>query len=200
MRGRKAESTSIGQRKSKQLSFRNDGFLPSGVHDCTLSDLQMLVSTNFSRRLMWPRLISFLAWPIQTGKFSHAYIGGGFVSTKTRPRDIDVILQTVEPYGPSSFEAVSRFFLVGLEKIFLLYSIHLQFWMENAPEGMQDYRSFFQYIHPTKVSRHISNKCGIIRIDLRHPDIVLQFRAALVPPFTSKGLRRPRKTRDGKPF
>jgi hypothetical protein len=163
------------------LAFGHSGHLSPGVHDCTLPQLRRLVCTNSYRRSLWPRLIAFLTWVILKRQFSHAYVAGGFVSSKKDPHDIDVILQTVDAYGPQSFTALSTFFCIGLEKILSIYSIHVQFWIEGSPSGVADYRTFFQYKHPTRQKELFPAQRGIVRIDLLHPDFIHQLHAAMDP-------------------
>ncbi len=123
---------------------------------------------------MWNRFIAFLGWPIMTGNFSYAYLGGGYPTDSARPKDIDLILQSSEPYGPAAFLALERFFRVGLDTIEETYGIHLHFWLENAPPGVCDFKAFFQYCRPEKA--HDPDKQGLIRISLLDPNIRSHYR------------------------
>jgi hypothetical protein len=151
------------------------GALSPGFHDCTLAETKRLVATNPQREKMWQNLISFISWPILTRKFSYLFISGGYLSLNEKPDDIDIVLQTREPFGPGSFKVLEPYFSVGLETILRVYSVHLHFWMENAPPGMADFRSFFQYVRPEK-NHSISNfpQKGVIRIPLLVSDILEQ--------------------------
>jgi hypothetical protein len=51
--------------------------------------------------------------------------------------------------------------------------------MENAPPGMTDFRSFFQYERPEKSAARPFPKKGVIRIPLLVPDIRQQLREQL---------------------
>lgn len=114
-------------------------------------------------------------------QFAYAYVAGGFVSVKKDPHDIDVILETSDPYGPQSFAALSPFFSAGLETILSAYSIHLQFSIEGSPAGVTDYRMFFQYVPPKPQMELFPAHRGIVRINLLAPDIISQLHAALDP-------------------
>ena len=85
---------------------------------------------------------------VATGKFSHAYIDGGFITNKAFPKDIDVILQTRAQYGAEAFAAMEPFFAKGIDTIYTKYSVHLHFWCEGFPGGLSDFRRFFQYLRP----------------------------------------------------
>ena len=68
----------------------------------------------------------------------------------------------------------SGFFRVGLDSIEETYGIHLQFWMENAPPGICDYKVFFQHSRPQK--SHDPDEQGLIRISLLDPNIRAHYR------------------------
>ncbi len=151
------------------LPLTEDGRLRSGIHTYTLSQLRPLLATTPYRRAMWNRFIAFMGWPIMVEKFSHVYIGGKYPSEASRPQDIDLILQTLDPYGPGAFLALERFFRVGLDTIEKTYGVHLHFWMENAPAGVCDYKAFFQYSRPKMAEALIEQ--GLICVSLTDPDI-----------------------------
>ncbi len=145
------------------------GCLPEGVHDCAFEQLRERFATNPKRVELWERLQKFLNWALSTSAFSHAYIDGGYITNKSQPEDIDVILQTLAPYGPEAFRAMEPFFAEGLDKIFEKYSVHLHFWCEGFPGGLSDFRRFFQYLRPQDAAplglREGARK-GIVRIKL----------------------------------
>src|ERR1700679_4299623 len=130
--------------EKQSIKFRKGGCLKVGIHDCTLTELRALTFTNNHRRALGYKLLNFLCWPILSRRFSHAYLGGGFLSTTPFPVDIDLVLETKEPFGPKAFKAIEPFFLTGLKNVLDIYSIDLHFWMEGAPNSLADYRSFFQ--------------------------------------------------------
>ena len=149
--------------------FNYHGLLPEGVHETTLEQLQERLVFNPKRAILWDRLQEFLRWVVSTGTFSHAYIDGGFITTKTHPEDIDVILQTHVPFSPEAFHAMEPFFAKGMEAILAEYSVHLHFWCEGFPGGMSDFRSFFQYLRPqdaAPLGLKEGAKKGIVRIKL----------------------------------
>ena len=156
--------------------FDASGHLPIGIHPISLAGLYRFVRFNEHRRKMWLQLSSFLVEPVLKHKFSAVYIGGGFISTKPHPSDIDVVLETASPYGPEAFESVAPFFVVGLDKIELIYGVHLQFWMRGAPTGLTDYLTFFQYDRPSKLTHVLSRSRGIVRVDLTEQDTLQRLR------------------------
>jgi hypothetical protein len=164
---------------SPGLNLAESGLLDFGFHTCTLAELRPLVTSNSHRDRMWQKLISFISWAILTRKFSYIFISGGYISLNETPDDVDVVLQTREAFGPHAFKALEPFFSIGLESIHEVYAVHLHFWMENAPSGMTDFRSFFQYTRPEKDAVRPFPKKGVIRIPLLVPDIRQQLKEQL---------------------
>ena len=154
--------------------------LSAGVHDLTLDELRPLVCTNFHRQAMWFRLVSFLVWPVLVPRFSYVYVGGGFMTDAPEPRDIDVIMETADPYGPEAFAVVERFFLAGLDNIRDIYTVDVHFWMEGAPQSLADYRTFFQYNRPENRKEPLFGPAkGLARINIHAPDIKDQMKKHL---------------------
>ena len=149
--------------------FNYHGYLPEGVHDTTLEQLRARLVINPKRTLLWAHLREFLSWAEETQAFSHAYIDGGFITNKSTPEDIDVILQTCAVYGAEAFAAMEPFFAMGLDAIYTKYCVHLHFWCEGFPGGLSDFRRFFQYLRPQDAAplglREGARK-GIVRIKL----------------------------------
>ncbi len=149
--------------------FNYHGYLPEGVHETTMEIMVERFVINPRRALLWERLQEFLRQVISSGKFSHVYIDGGFITNKASPEDIDVILQTRVSYGPDAFLAMEPYFAQGLDTILEKYSVHLHFWCEGFPGGLSDFRRFFQYLRPQDAAplglREGARK-GIVRITL----------------------------------
>jgi PAS domain S-box-containing protein len=159
-----------------------------------LDELAGLVLFNNHRRAQWLQLMGFLAWPVMNRRFSYAYIGGGFLSAKAHPQDVDVVLETTAPYGPQAFTTVSRFFAAGLDQIQDIYGVHLQFWMKGAPPGLSDFRTFFQYQRPEEKRGGINRSRGIVRLQLSNREAMAEVRRQLRGA-SEEEAARPRRTR-----
>jgi hypothetical protein len=145
------------------------GHLPEGIHDTTLERIRERFVINPQRAQLWERLEEFLRRVMAMDQFSHAYIDGGFVTSKAAPEDIDVILQTRASYGPELFVAMAPFFAEGFDSIHKKYLVHLHFWSEGFPGGMSDFRRFFQYLRPqdaAPLGLKEGARKGIVRIKL----------------------------------
>jgi hypothetical protein len=149
-------------------SFTVAGFLPEGVHDATLEAIRSHFVTSAKREKLWGQLTEFLTWPTSTGHFPNAYLGGGFISQKPDPQDIDLVLHVRYPFGDKAFMAIEPFFARGLDTILESYSVHLHFWVDGFP-GRYDFRSFFQYVTPREAMSHRLSpgaRKGMVKLNL----------------------------------
>lgn len=145
------------------------GLLPEGIHDSTFAEVEKKFVTNPHRAKLWKQLHSFAEWVRPMNRFSHLYLDGGFITAKSTPQDIDVILQPRANYGTEALESMIPFFSHGMEKITATYSVHLYFWCEGFPGGIHDFRRFFQYVRPQDTIEFQSASTlmkGIVRITL----------------------------------
>jgi|GEM_PF-1533076 len=149
--------------------FSCHGFLPEGVHETTLERIRERFVTNPRRTQLWGRLEEFMGCLVSAQYFSHLYLDGGFITNKSSPEDIDVILQPHAPFGAEAFAAMQPFFARGFDVIHEKYSVHLHFWTEGFPKGVSDFRLFFQYLRPQDAAplglREGARK-GIVRVRL----------------------------------
>jgi hypothetical protein len=145
------------------------GHLPEGIHDATLEQLRERFVINPRRIQLWEQLQEFLHWAVSTDEFSHAYIDGGFISSKASPADIDVILEPRASHALDGYIAIAPFFVMGFETIRKKYSVDLHFWSKSFPKDANDFRNFFQYLRPQEAAPlglKEGAKKGIVRITL----------------------------------
>lgn len=150
-------------------ALTTNGFLPSGIHECGLDDVELAFATNPYRSKLWKKLREFVDWTSSMKQFDWMYLDGGFITSKSEPADIDVVLQPRAPYGVAALESMMPFFEFGLDKIESRYSIHLHFWCEGFPGGALDFRLFFQYLRPQDAAPRglpLSATKGIIKIKI----------------------------------
>ncbi|PTY00728.1 hypothetical protein DB346_14005 [Verrucomicrobia bacterium LW23] len=155
------------------LAFTPAGYLPAGIHSAAPADAERLLAFNPARRRQWQGLQRFIRWAESHNTFSCIYLDGGYVSRKPAPDDIDCILQSRAPYGPAALESMMPFFSYGLDRILKEYAVHLHFWAEGFPGGVQDFRMFFQYIRPRDAAENCLDaraRKGLIRMELA-PDV-----------------------------
>ena len=73
-----------------------DGFLPEGVHECTLEEIRHRFGAfrkSDRRPQLFSRLQSFLSEAVKTGLVVAVAIDGSFVTGKAEPNDIDQVVE-----------------------------------------------------------------------------------------------------------
>jgi hypothetical protein len=163
------EALEPNARGKSAVAFTSQGFLLPGIHTATFGEAEQLLAFNASRRAQWLQLERFIEWVRSSNHFACIYLDGGFVSRKQKPEDIDCILQSRAPYGTSALESMIPYFSYGLDRILREYSVHLHFWAEGFPGGVQDFRMFFQYVRPREAAESSltpHERKGILRLNL----------------------------------
>jgi hypothetical protein len=145
------------------------GFLPEGIHNASFGEVERQFATNPIRKICWQRLLTFLREGTKGKGFSHAHLGGNFISAAPSPADVEVILQTCAAFGPEAFQAIEPFFAQGLDAIYRKHGVRLHFWCEGFPNDFSDSRKIFRSPEPDPASSSESpgeHDRGIVRIAL----------------------------------
>ena len=78
--------------------LREDGWLPEGEHECTITEIRVTFGdttgqdrTGKRQRIM-TELTALLASDVVTEFIDHVFVDGSFVSNKTSPNDVDIVL------------------------------------------------------------------------------------------------------------
>ncbi len=92
-------------------AFDGRGFLPSGIHDTHLGEIEEKLGGNSSQReKLFHGLRRYLYIWSRSGFISYVYIDGSFVTNVSEPQDVDLILV---PVG-TALESMD-FFMLALE-------------------------------------------------------------------------------------
>jgi hypothetical protein len=94
-----------------------EGFLPEGIHDCTLNEIRerfgQFQESDFRCRL-FEKLEEFVRQASRTGLVTAVIVDGSFVTARPEPNDVDIIV-VVRPdhdfraeLRPFEYNAVSR--------------------------------------------------------------------------------------------
>lgn len=117
------------------------GLLPTGVHDCTIPEIETSFGWNSHRVGLLEGFKDFLTKEIN-GKFAcPVYFDGSFVTDKDEPEDIDVVLELSSLPDAVKYQGLV-FMQQHQSRLMKDYRVH--FWI-NLP-GSNDLCSFFQYI------------------------------------------------------
>src|SRR5436309_1490284 len=76
-------------------AFEQHGFLPAGVHDCTLGEIKAVFGTfqgSERRPRLFANLEAFIAEAAASGIVRSVIVDGSFVTATKRPNDIDLIV------------------------------------------------------------------------------------------------------------
>ena len=93
------------------------GFLPVGVHDCTLDEIKLRFGAfrgHDQRVQLFNRLVAFMREAKNSGIMKSVIVNGSFVTAAERPNDIDIILVVAEEHdftadlSPATYNVVSR--------------------------------------------------------------------------------------------
>lgn len=138
-----------------------DGFLPEGVHECSLDELQQQfggTELGDRRSDLFARLVNYILELRATGMATGLIVDGSFVTRKTEPNDIDLVLIL---FADHDFTATLRPFeynVLSRRRVSKLYAFDLLVARENSPE-LVEYVEFFQQIRGDTVRRK-----GILRL------------------------------------
>ena len=73
----------------------DDGFLPEGVHECSLDEIDQRFGGNQSavrRSALFAKLREYIQELRSTGMAAGLIVDGSFITNKTEPNDIDLVL------------------------------------------------------------------------------------------------------------
>lgn len=122
-------------------AFSAAGLLPSGVHACTLPEIEAAFTWNSHRQKLFDSFSLCLRDEIRSRFSQPVYFDGSFVTDKELPDDIDVVLEMTYATLPEQFD--SLLFMNGhQQRLMDHYRVH--FWV-NFP-GANDFAQFFQYV------------------------------------------------------
>ena len=94
-----------------------DGFLPDGIHDCSLGELEDRFGRfqrSDCRSALCAKLVEYLGEVRSTGMASFVIVDGSFVTDKPEPNDIDLVLvlsaahDLATNFRPFEYNALSR--------------------------------------------------------------------------------------------
>jgi hypothetical protein len=143
--------------------LNEQGFLPRGIHDCTLAE----ISERFARfqesdqRIrLFAMLQSFVAEARKSGFVVELIIDGSYVTAKPKPNDVDlvVVLASAHDFGadlrPFEYNIVSK------RRVRKTYRFDILVAVEGS-QACAEYTEFFQQVRGEPELRK-----GILRVKL----------------------------------
>ena len=143
------------------------GFLPQGVHECTLEELTARFGNgnpSHRRSILCVKFADFLTWVRSLNCFRSVYPDGSFVSDKEEPSDIDVLLEL--PQGTPQVTAhLKQHGVFDRAQMKSKFEIHIF----PMPPGEPNLLTWFQGVRP-EVARarglRPNYRKGILRITI----------------------------------
>ena len=121
--------------------LNNHGLLPSGVHDCSLPEIESRFGWNEHRKGLLGDFGKCLQNEIRAKFSDPIFFDGSFVTDKEVPDDIDVVLDMRQAPDAMKWKGLD-FMNKHQSRLMSDYRVH--FWV-NLP-GNNDFSDFFQYI------------------------------------------------------
>lgn len=140
----------------------DNGLLPPGVWDCSLSEICERFATTPHRKGLWDGLLQFLEAEVRPLGSLSVWIDGSFTRAKPSPEDIDVVLD----FSAADLAAVAYHILsFRVRHDELKERYHVDVWTRH-PAVENDLAAFFQYA---------GEKCAAeLRVDRKHPKGILR--------------------------
>ena len=142
-------------------AFNEHGFLPVGIHDCTLAELKARFGSFSDRRpQLYSKLEAFLSAARASRIVQSVLVDGSFVTSSLEPNDIDLILVLAAAHDFSADLLPDEYNVLSKRRVYRKYGFDLLV----ASAGSEPYRryvTFFQQIRfePARAK-------GILRVTL----------------------------------
>jgi len=140
--------------------------LPIGIHDCNLAEIESAFVHNLERRKLWTLFQEYLEL-IKHPDLNIVYVDGSFITDKTHPKDIDIIIEY--PDSATEFRLKATYSFLRLrQQISDRYSVDALSTVFN--EQSPNMVDFFQLLRPEEAVQRglpVGSRKGILRIALR---------------------------------
>ncbi|MDX2042453.1 MAG: hypothetical protein SF097_14615 [Acidobacteriota bacterium] len=123
--------------------FNHYGLLPTGIHECTLAEIEANFIYNGERKLIWNDFLRYFEQIREHSEILTLYFDGSFVTNRERPGDLDLVIEFEDLYqwGRLSREAPDLF---DSNKIKQEYNLDILPCARVMMSWQEDYRSLFQ--------------------------------------------------------
>ncbi len=153
-------------------NFVTGGILPTGIHDCDLTEIEASFVYNNKRQSVWDSFMFYLSQIVVITEVNIVYVDGSFTTDKESfadngepPNDVDIVLEFAD------FQTVNLLFLqyphlLHHDTVKQNYNVDLWIWAAGVKN---DLREFFQYLRPEEaMNRNVpaGTRKGVLRISL----------------------------------
>lgn len=125
--------------------FEAAGILPTGIHECDLSEIEGVFVYNGQRRTVWSSFSSYLSQVIAIPEVNVVYVDGGFVTNKDLPKDVDIVIE-FEDFATLLNVWSQNQTLFNHDAVKQAFDVDLYFATVQSGGLQHDFRAFFQYL------------------------------------------------------
>ena len=126
----------------------DDGFLPEGVHECSLDELQQRfggTQAGDRRSALFAKLVDYIQELRSTGMATGLIVDGSFVTHKSDPNDVDLVLILRTNHDFTATLRPFEYNLLSRRSVFKRYAFDVLVAREHSPE-LLEFVHFFQQI------------------------------------------------------
>ena len=143
--------------------FNEHGWLPDGIHDCTLQEAAErfgAFQSSDRRPRLWARFAEFIR-EAKTGQLIEAVlVDGSFVTAEPDPRDIDLVLVVAASHDFSADLPPARYNLLAQQRVHKRFGFDIVV-VKNGSGNFDHAIAFFH-----QVKHRPGMKKGILRIKI----------------------------------
>lgn len=139
------------------------GFLPPGVHDCSLDEVRKTFgafNSNDRRPNLFRNLEVFVTSLRKKGMARAVVVNGSFTTAKTDPNDIDMVLVLSQGHDFAGDVSPDEYNLLSKRRVKKAFGFDM-FVAEDESEEYERYTRFFQ-----EVKNQPGELKGVLRVEL----------------------------------
>jgi hypothetical protein len=140
-----------------------NGFLPTGVHDCTFDELKIRFGSfqgSDRRPNLMRKLKGFIAECQSAGFVRYLLVDGSFVTASALPNDIDLVLVLMFSHDLKTDLPPNQYNLVSKKNVLKRYGFDIIAVRENT----QEYDEAVAFFEQVRGQRNVQK--GILRLQL----------------------------------
>jgi Family of unknown function (DUF6932) len=129
-------------------AFNEHGWLPEGIHDCTLDEVSSrfgLFQESDQRPRLWAKFVEFLGEVRRTGLVKRVILDGSFVTTRSDPNDIDLLLIVDANHDFSASLRPSQYNLLAQKRVRKRFGFEIVV-VKDGSDNLQQAIEFFQQV------------------------------------------------------
>lgn len=143
--------------------FNEHGWLPEGIHDCTLEEAARqfgAFQSSDQRPELWARFVEFVREAKASSRIEAILVDGSFVTAEPTPNDIDLVLVVFANHDFSVDLPLVQYTILSQRRVRRRFGFDIVV-VKNDSKNLEQAIAFFQ-----QVRQRPGAKKGIVRIRL----------------------------------